>query len=138
MLCLSPADRRNALRDTVHQRNRERLCVRTHGDKPAVRPQSQWTYTGKDQTLEFKTGDDVLKNWDDRPIPYSASLQVLYWGIFISAECALAIVALREYINDTRHVCELEWMFGKQDAQALTRMQESIQARLQSETRSPS
>src|SRR5437667_3546240 len=30
----------NTLRDEVHQRNCKRLCVRTHSDKPAVRPQS--------------------------------------------------------------------------------------------------
>src|SRR5713226_1465361 len=29
------------------------------------------------------------------------------------------MMALREYINDTRRVSELEWMFGRQDAQAL-------------------
>jgi hypothetical protein len=34
---------------------------------------------------------------------------------------------------DTRRVSELEWMFGKQDAQALKDMQKSIQERLQSE-----
>ena len=37
---LLAANDTNALRDKVHQRNRKRLCVRTHGDKPAVRPQS--------------------------------------------------------------------------------------------------
>jgi hypothetical protein len=94
---------------------------------------NQWTYAGKDKASEFKTGSEVLRNWDDRRIPYSASLQLLYLAIFLSAECAFVLMALREYINDARHVSELEWMFGKQDAQALVKMQESIQTRLQSE-----
>ena len=96
----------------------------------------QWTYYEKDKSSGFKTGSDVLRHWDDRPIPYSATLQLLYLAIFLSAECAFVLMALREYINDTRHVSELEWMFGKQDAEALTKMQESIQTRLQREVAS--
>jgi len=94
---------------------------------------NQWTYAEKDKSVGFKTESDVLKHWDDRPVPYSASLQLLYLAIFLAAECAFVLMALREYINDTRRVSELEWMFGKQDAQALTEMQESIQARLKRE-----
>jgi hypothetical protein len=37
---LLAANDANALHDEVHQRNRKRLCVRTHGHKPPVRPQS--------------------------------------------------------------------------------------------------
>jgi len=99
---------------------------------------NQWTYAEKDKASEFKTGSEVLRHWDDRPIPYSASMQLLYLAIFLSAECAFVLMALREYINDARHVSELEWMFGKQDAQALAKMQESIQTRLQSEAGSQS
>ncbi len=94
---------------------------------------NHWTYVDKDKTPEFKTGSDILGHWDDRPIPYSVSLQLLYLAIFLFAECAFVMMALREYINDTRHVSELEWMFGKQDAQALADMQEGIQARLKRE-----
>lgn len=94
---------------------------------------NRWTYAEKDKVSEFKTESDVLRHWDDRPIPYSTSLQLLYLAIFLSAECAFVLMALREYINDARHVSELEWMFGKQDAQALTEMQESVQARLKRE-----
>jgi hypothetical protein len=94
---------------------------------------NRWTYADKDTVSEFKTESDVLKHWDDRPIPYSTSLQLLYLAIFLSAECAFVLMALREYINDARHVTELEWMFGKQDAQALSEMQESVQARLKRE-----
>jgi hypothetical protein len=93
--------------------------------------QEHWTYVENDKPLEFKTGSDVLRHWDDRPIPHSAFLQLLYLAIFLSAEGAFVLMALREYINDTRHVSELEWMFGKQDAQALLEMQRSIQECLQ-------
>lgn len=95
-----------------------------------------WTYVDNDKTLEFKTGSDVLKHWDDRPIAHSAFLELLYLAIFLSAECAFVVMALREYINDTRHVSELEWMFGKQDAEALLAMQKNIQERLQRDTAS--
>src|SRR5215472_4002858 len=37
---LLAANDTNALGDKVHQRNRKRLCVRAHGDQPAVGPQS--------------------------------------------------------------------------------------------------
>jgi len=93
----------------------------------------QLKYVDKDKPSEFKTGSDVLKHWDDRPIPDSVLLELFYLAIFLSAECAFVLMALREYINDTRHVSELEWMFGKQDAKALAEMQKSIQERLQRE-----
>jgi hypothetical protein len=86
--------------------------------------------------LEFKTTTDVLKHWDDRPIPNSPWLQLVYLGIFLSAESAFVMMALREYINDTRRVSELEWMFGKQDAQALAEIQKSVQDRIQREAAS--
>lgn len=100
--------------------------------------ENHWSYSEREKVSEFKTGSAVLRNWEDRPIPYSAALQLLYLAIFLSAECAFVLMALREYINDTRRVSELEWMFGKQDAQALTKMQERIQARLQDEATSSS
>lgn len=90
-------------------------------------------YVEQDKSLKFKTANDVLKHWDDRPIPRSPWLQLVYLGIFLSAECAFVMMALREYINDTRRVSELEWMFGKQDAQALAEIQKSIQDRIQRE-----
>jgi hypothetical protein len=98
----------------------------------------QWTYVEKDKAFEFKTGSDVLRHWDDRPIPHSTSLELLYLGIFLSSEGDFVLMALREYINDTRHVSELEWMFGKQDTDALKDMQKSIQDRLQREAASNS
>jgi hypothetical protein len=97
----------------------------------------QWTYVVKDQKFGFETGSDVLKHWDDRPVTHAVWLQLLYLAIFLSAECAFVMMALREYINDTRHVSELEWMFGKQDAAALNGVQQSIQARIQQEAAPP-
>jgi hypothetical protein len=91
-------------------------------------------YVEQDKSLQFKTGNDVLKHWDDRPIPDSTSLQLLYLAIFLSAECAFVMMALREYIIDTRRVSELEWMFGRQDAQALAGIQKNLEDRLQRET----
>jgi hypothetical protein len=95
--------------------------------------EKQWKFVAEDKSLPFNTGTDILKHWDDRPIPSSVPLQLAYLGIFLSAECAFVMMALREYINDTRRVSELEWMFGRQDAQALAEMQKSIQDRLQRE-----
>jgi hypothetical protein len=90
-------------------------------------------YVEQDKSLKLKTANDVLKHWDDRPIPSSPWLQLVYLGIFLSAESAFVMMALREYINDTRRVSELEWMFGKQDAQALAQIQKSVQDRIQRE-----
>src|SRR5580700_3212139 len=61
-------------------------------------------YVEQDKSLRFETRNDVLKYWDDRPIPDSTSLQLVFLAIFISAECAFVMMALREYINDTRGI----------------------------------
>jgi hypothetical protein len=95
--------------------------------------EKQWKFVAQDKALPFNTGTDILKHWDDRPIPSSVPLQLTYLGIFLSAECAFVMMALREYVNDTRRVSELEWMFGRQDAQALAEIQKGIQDRLQRE-----
>jgi hypothetical protein len=92
-----------------------------------------WTYLANNKALDFETGSDVLKHWDDRPISRSTALELLYLSIFLSAESAFVVMALREYINDTRQVSELEWMFGKQDAPALAEIQKRIQDRLQND-----
>src|SRR4029077_11122364 len=63
-----------------------------------VADKNQWRYLEQDKSLPFKTGDDVLKHWDDRPIPSSISLQLVYLAIFLSAECAFVMMTLREYI----------------------------------------
>ena len=60
-------------------------------------------------------------------IPRAVPLQLLYLAIFLAAECAFVLMALREYVNDTRPVSEAVWMFGKQDAQALEKIQERLE-----------
>jgi hypothetical protein len=58
----------------------------------------------------------ALGNWTlDHPAPHSVPLQLLYLGMFLSAEAAFVMMAMREYANDVRHVSEYEWMFGAQD-----------------------
>jgi hypothetical protein len=98
----------------------------------------QWTYTVADRIVEYKTRSDVLHHWTDRSIPSAVPLQLLYLLIFLASECAFVLMALREYINDTRGVSEGGWMFGKQDVQTLQKIQEDFEARQQDQTRSPS
>jgi hypothetical protein len=58
----------------------------------------------------------ALGSWTlDHPAPHSVLLQLLYLGMFLSAEAAFVMMAMREYANDVRHVSEYEWMFGPQD-----------------------
>lgn len=45
----------------------------------------------------------------------SAELQLFYLGMFLFAEAAFVMMALREYINGVRRISEFDWMFGAQD-----------------------
>jgi hypothetical protein len=51
-----------------------------------------------------------------------ASLQ-LHLGMFLFAEAAFVMMALREYANDVRGISEREWMFGYQDGTGLPEAQ---------------
>jgi hypothetical protein len=51
----------------------------------------------------------------DAVIPDSVELQLLYLGMFLCAEGAFVMMALRDYCNDVRHISEYDWMFGTQD-----------------------
>jgi membrane protease YdiL (CAAX protease family) len=51
----------------------------------------------------------------DMAIPNSVKLQLLYLGMFLCAEGAFVMMALRDYCNDVRHISEYDWMFGAQD-----------------------
>jgi len=51
----------------------------------------------------------------DLAIPDSVELQLLYLGMFLCAEGAFVMMALRDYCNDVRHISEYDWMFGNQD-----------------------
>jgi hypothetical protein len=84
-------------------------------------------YVGYANTLEtsllgiLKTNPAVtrgqaLDGWSQGyPVPDSVELQLLYLGMFLCAEGAFVMMALREYSNDVRHISEYDWMFGPQD-----------------------
>ena len=60
---------------------------------------------------------EILKTWgSDNSIPNSGHLQLFYLGMFLFAESAFVLMAIREYINDVRQITEKEWMFGDQSA----------------------
>jgi hypothetical protein len=62
---------------------------------------------------------DVLSKWsDDHPAPGILELQLLYLGMFLAAEAAFVMMALREYANDVRGITEYQWMYGVQDGSA--------------------
>ncbi|HEX4007743.1 MAG TPA: hypothetical protein VHX60_16330 [Acidobacteriaceae bacterium] len=59
---------------------------------------------------------DALGAWTtEHPAPQMVELQLLYLGMFLMAEAAFVMMALREYANDVRGVSEYEWIFGVQD-----------------------
>lgn len=58
----------------------------------------------------------ALSSWSQiNPVPDALSLQLLYLGMFLFAEAAFVMMALREYANDVRRISEYDWMFGPQD-----------------------
>jgi hypothetical protein len=62
----------------------------------------------------------TLSSWgQNRSIPESTQLQLLYLGMFLCAEAAFVMMALREYANDVRQISEYDWMFGSQDGSGL-------------------
>jgi hypothetical protein len=59
---------------------------------------------------------DVLKTWTvENDAPHMLKLQLLYLGMFLAAEAAFVMMAMREYANDVRGITEFQWMFGAQD-----------------------
>jgi hypothetical protein len=57
----------------------------------------------------------VLGEWsEDNTVPHSVSLQFLYLGMFLLAEAAFVMMAVREYAIDVLQVSEQQWMFGEQ------------------------
>lgn len=58
----------------------------------------------------------ALGSWSQGyAVPDSVQLQLLYLGMFLFAEAAFVMMALREYANDVRRISEFDWMFGPQD-----------------------
>lgn len=63
----------------------------------------------------------ILASWGtDQIIPNSVQLQLLYLGMFLCAEGAFVMMALREYANDVRRISEYDWMFGAQGGSGLS------------------
>jgi hypothetical protein len=59
---------------------------------------------------------DVLRTWtEENDAPDMVELQMLYLGMFLAAEAAFVMMAMREYANDVRGITEFQWMFGPQD-----------------------
>lgn len=62
----------------------------------------------------------ILATWGvNQTIPDSVRLQLLYLGMFLLAEAAFVMMALREYANDVRRISEYDWMFGAQGGPGL-------------------
>ncbi len=55
----------------------------------------------------------VLKQTDYMEIPYSIGLVVCYLGIFLSAEAAFVLMALKEYLQDLLGLTEAQLIEGK-------------------------
>jgi hypothetical protein len=54
----------------------------------------------------------LLSKIDDREIPGSERLIVVYLGMFVFAESAFVLMAIREYLQDVLKLEERELMFG--------------------------
>jgi len=52
--------------------------------------------------------NDILKSVDYREIPYSLQLTVCYLGMFLTAESAFILMALREYLQDIMKLQDAE------------------------------
>ena len=61
----------------------------------------------------------ALGTWSEsNGVPASLRLQLLYLGMFLFAEAAFVLMALREYSIDVLHISEYDWMFGSQEGSA--------------------
>jgi hypothetical protein len=61
----------------------------------------------------------ALGTWSEsNAVPASLRLQLLYLGMFLFAEAAFVLMALREYSIDVLHISEYDWMFGSQEGSA--------------------
>ena len=55
----------------------------------------------------------VLQKTDSMDIPYSTALVVCYLGIFLSAEAAFVLMAIKEYLQDLLGLTETQLIAGK-------------------------
>jgi hypothetical protein len=56
---------------------------------------------------------DLLEKTDARQIPHAVELAASYLGIFIFAELAFVLMAMREYLQDALHLDEVALLRGK-------------------------
>jgi hypothetical protein len=56
---------------------------------------------------------DLLEQMDATQIPYAVELAACYLGIFIFAELAFVLMAIREYLQDALRLDEVELLHGK-------------------------
>jgi hypothetical protein len=56
---------------------------------------------------------DLLEKTDARQIPHAVELAASYLGIFIFAELAFVLMAMREYLQDALHLDEVALLHGK-------------------------
>jgi hypothetical protein len=66
-----------------------------------------------------QTRSQILASWtNDHAAPQMLELELLYLGMFLSAEAAFVMMAMREYAIDVLGMTEQEWMYGAQDGSA--------------------
>src|SRR5262249_31782263 len=69
--------------------------------------------TGLSRYSDFASRHDVLEKLGQRePIPSAKTLQYCYLGIFLSAELAFVVMALREYAYGVLRIPEAKIMGG--------------------------
>jgi hypothetical protein len=71
---------------------------------------------GEEKDLNPESMHNILKYTQLNNIPFSSRLMVLYLSIFIMAEAAFILMALKEYLQDLIKVSELELMHGAKSA----------------------
>ena len=65
--------------------------------------------------LEGRKGEGaiILENVEFHQIPYSVYLQVLYFGIFLSAMSSFILMALKEYLQDILKISDVDLIIPK-------------------------
>ena len=56
--------------------------------------------------------NDLLNKMDSTEIPYGLELAACYLGVFLCAEAAFVLMAIREYLQDVLHLDERELLHG--------------------------
>jgi len=61
-------------------------------------------FIGKPQPSELLSS--ALKSTDAQQVPYDTSLMMYYLGMFVFAEAAFTLMAMKEYLQDLLHISE--------------------------------